>query len=150
MQENSMWDSAYVNPNGGATGYYQFKDQTLKNYHKWREANGYKDGGLSQSAYMIYLANHPEEDRRYADYERAVKLSQSTNEVDQKNGNDYLSKLSPTQYWYKDFTPKWNDNETSLDDITELFANTFEKAGSDMKMENRKKYANIFSNLYSK
>lgn len=151
MQENSMWDPAYVNPNGGATGYYQFKGKILDKYNKWRESKKYQnDNGLYQTEYMIYLANHPEEDYRYPDYERALKLSQSTNAVDRKNGNDYLSKLSSIQYWYKDFTPKWNDNETSLDDITELFANTFEKAGSDMKMENRKKYANIFSNLYSK
>ena len=149
MQENSMWDPAYVNPNGGATGYYQFKKRMLDKYNKWREANGYQDGGLSQSAFVIYLANHPEEDDRYNDYQRALKLSQSSNAVDRKNGNQYLSQLSPTQYWYKDFTPKWNDSETSLDDITELFANTFEKAGADMNLENRKKYANIFLNLYA-
>ena len=150
MQENSQWNPTYTNPNGGAYGYYQFKDKTLENYHKWREKNGYRDGGLSQSAYMIYLAQHPEEDYRYTDYQRAVNLSNSSNKVDQRNGKDYLNKLSSTQYWYKDFTPVWNDNETSLDDITELFANTFEKAGSDLMLDNRKRYANIFSNLYSK
>lgn len=140
--------------NNGAYRYYQFKDDRRKDYNEWIIDNSYKDGGLSQTEYLEYIIANAI-DPRWKDYLRAKELAQSSNAVDRKNGQEYLTKIQPqidtgTFYPVKDLTEVWSDDTTSLDDFVDLFAHTIERAKpSEINLENRRKYANLFKRAFT-
>lgn len=152
MQETTF---NYGTNTSGATGAFQFMGDRLKDYEKWRKQNGYKDGALSQATYLDYVIKN-RIDPRQDMVDNAHKLLLNKNRIDSINANAVLSWAEPliqngTFYPISDLSDKWDDEEYSLDDFTDLFANTIEKPKEfEKKLDSRRNYANKLYNIIIK
>ena len=147
---NVMQESAFNYGNvssAGAVGAFQFLGDRKKDYEKWRLKNGYKDGALSQATYLDYVIKN-RIDPRMDSVLNARQLLLNKNRVDSINANKVLDWAEPaikngTFYPISDLSDRWNDETFTLDDMTDLWSNTIEKAGAAEKNnEQRKLYAN--------
>ena len=150
MQESSF--NYGTNLSSGAKRAFQFLGHRLADYEKWRKKNGYVDGALSQMTYLDYIIKN-KIDYRMNDVIRARALLQNKNRIDSINANKVLDWAEPaiengTFYPISDLTDALGDNERTLEDITDLWSNTIEKAGKTEKNNNsRRKYAQGFYSL---
>ena len=153
MQESSF---NYGNvSSAGAVGAFQFLGDRLKDYNKWRIKNGYKDGALSQATYLDYIIQN-RIDPRQDMVDNARKLLLNKNSVDSINANKVLSWAETqiqngTFYPISDLSDRWGDETYSLDEMTDLWSNTIEKAHANEKNNTiRRDYANKLYNLIIK
>lgn len=144
---NVMQESAFNYGNvssKGAVGAFQFLGDRKADYDKWRTKNGYKDGALSQATYLDYVIKN-RIDPRMDDVIRARKLLLNKNKVDSINANQILIWAEPaiqngTFYPISDLSDRWDDDTYSLDDMTDLWSNTIEKAGKKEKNNQQRRY----------
>lgn len=153
MQESTFnYDSV---SSAGAVGAFQFLGGRRNDYEKWRNKNGYKDGALSQAAYLDYIIKN-RVDSRMDDVLRARQLLQNQNKRDSVNAKKILDWAEPaiqngTFYPISDLSDRWNDETYSLDEMTDLWSNTIEKAHSSEKNNaSRRNYANKLYTLIIK
>lgn len=130
----------------GAYGYYQFKNDRLKDYYKWRDKNGMKEGGLTQTLYLDYILQNGIDPR----YDYYVRLQNNiNNNIDVEKSKQELNKFK-TKYWIKDLNTIWRDPNSTLKQLVEGFGNTIEAAGSELNLPQRLKYALGFQSIRSK
>lgn len=144
MQESSFNRNAKQQGGDRAEGLFQMHSDDLKAYNKWKANN--KTGKYPELDYILYMINS--KDHPYTnEYKRINNLPKT------RQNQEYIQKVygdrikNNTLYLIDDFNSAWNDESYSLNDITDLFTNTIERAGKP-EYETRRAYAKDFYNHF--
>lgn len=144
MQESSFNRNAKQQGGDGAVGFFQMHGQDLKAYNTWKSKN--KVGKYPEIDYVLYMIDS--KDHPYTnEYNRVMSLPQT------EQNKSYIQKVygprisSNTLYLIDDLNNAWNDDSISLNDITDLFVNTIERAGKP-EYTKRQNYAQDFYDFY--
>lgn len=158
MQESSFNIKA-ANPDSSATGLFQMLGERARHYNNWLKSN--KTGKYPEVDYMLWVINSGHD--IYMNGYNAQKdiLARAKAEYDKYPNNPTLKReyekiLKYTDEMYgdrerdgklfpvADFRTAWNNPDLSLDDITTLFEETFERSNKGAEHEKRKGYARSF------
>ena len=140
MQESSFKRNARQKGGDRALGLFQMHGQDLKHYNDWVKNN--KVGRYPEIDYVLHVIDT--KDHPYSiEYKRVMQLPQTPK--NKKYIQDvYGTRIkNNTLYLIDDLNTAWNDKSISLNNITDLFTNTIERAG-DPRYSNRQNYANDF------
>ena len=141
MQESSFIRNAMQQGGDNAEGLFQMHGQDLQAYHNWKASNQTgKYPELDYALYMIESKDHPYSN----EYKRVSQDPTQKAHVQKVYGNRIKNN---TLYLIDDLNKAWKNKETSLNDITDLFTNTIERAGRP-EYQNRRKYATDFYNHF--
>lgn len=157
MQESSFNPKARQIDGDKAVGLFQLHGDRLDDYKKFLQENNKEDNTHSQLDYMISLVKGERGDAYMDEYYRVRNLRDSlenTNNIKEYTKvSNYFNRMykkreeTNTLYPIKDLTKAWEDETMSLDDLTDLFTNTIERAGKP-EYETRRTFANKFYNHF--
>lgn len=159
MMQESSFNPAIVQKGGdSAIGYFQMHGQRLKDYNNYLKEKNLKNSDLTQLDYMIDVINGNRKDFYIDEYNRVKSVVNSYGDPSKLTGSKlanynrdkkYFDSIygkrekSGTLYPISALTEAYNNPETSLNDATDLFTNTIERAGKP-EYEKRQSYANSF------
>lgn len=141
MQESSFIRNAVQKGGDQAQGLFQMHGQDLAAYNRWRASN--KTGKYPEIDYVLYMIDS--KDHPYSNEYKRVSKDPSQKAYVQKIYGDRIK--NNTLYLIDDLNRAWNDRSVSLNDITNLFTNTIERAGRP-EYSKRNGYATEFYNHF--
>lgn len=144
MQESSFDRSAKQRGGDRAEGFFQMHGISLGQYSKWRQNN--KTGKYPEIDYVLYMIDS--KDHPYTNEYRRVqglpKTSQNKRYIQDVYG---MRERTNTLYLIDNLNTVWNDTTTPLNEVTDLFTNTIERAGKP-EYSKRQGYAEDFYNHF--
>lgn len=165
MQESSFNPTIVQKGGDNAVGYFQLHGKRLKDYRQYLSENKLKDSETTQLDYIIDVMRGKRGDYYMDEYNRVVnRINELKGQGKLKPWEDKelkeLNKLYNTIYKSRvennrlfpisDFSTAFEDESISLEDMTDLFTNTIERAGKP-EYEKRRDYANkIYEYFYGK
>lgn len=158
MQESSFNPNVVQKGGDSAVGYFQMHGQRLKDYYTYLEEIGAVDSPERQIDYMIDVMRNKRKDFYMDEYYRIKnsvnkimeKPKPSSQEQDTvKYFNNVYGKREAENRLYpiKDFSEAFEDESIPLNDLTDMFTNTIERAGKP-EYEKRRSYANSIYNYF--
>lgn len=144
MQESSFNRRAKQRGGDRAEGFFQMHGDSLKEYNKWLKNN--KTGKYPEIDYVLYMIDT--KDHPYTNEYKRV-LAQPKTSQNQRYYQDVYGQREKTKtlYLIDDLNTVWNDTTTSLNNVTDLFTNTIERAGKP-EYSKRQGYAQDFYNHF--
>lgn len=144
MQESSFDRSAKQRGGDRAEGLFQMHGQSLKEYNKWRQKN--KTGKYPEIDYVLYMIDS--KDHPYTNEYRRVQGLPKTPQNKKYIQDVYGTReRTDTLYLIDNLNTVWNDTTTPLNEVTDLFTNTIERAGKP-EYSKRQGYAEDFYNHF--
>lgn len=144
MQESSFNRGAVQKGGDGAVGFFQMHGQDLNAYNTWKSKN--KGGKYPEIDYVLYMIDS--KDHPYTNEYRRVQGLPKTPQNKKYIQDVYGPReRTDTLYLIDNLNTVWNDNTTPLNDITDLFTNTIERAGKP-EYQKRQGYATDFYNHF--
>lgn len=141
MQESSFIRNARQKGGDNAEGLFQMHGQDLEAYNNWKASN--QTGKYPELDYVLYMIEN--KDHPYSnEYKRVTQDPTQKVYVQKVYGNRIKNN---TLYLIDDLNKAWKDGGISLNDITDLFTNTIERAGRP-EYQKRRQYATDFYNYF--
>lgn len=158
MQESSFNPSVVQRGGDSAIGYFQMHGDRLKDYYSYLNEIQAEDSPERQLDYMIDVMRNKRRDFYMEDFNRVNKLVGDILQKEKPSKQDsailnyydrtYKKRVdTDTLYPISDFAKAFEDESISLNDLTDLFTNTIERAGKP-EYEKRRKYANSIYNYF--
>lgn len=158
MQESSFNTNA-SSATSSATGLFQMLGDRTKHYKEWLKNN--KPGKYPEVDYFLWVINNGQDiymdgyNKQKALLERAkAEHEKYPNNVGLKKSYEDIAAYTDRMYGDReregrlfpvvDFKAAWNNPDTTLDDLTVLFEETFERANKGAEHDKRKGYARAF------
>ena len=165
MQESSFNPNIVQKGGDNAVGYFQLHGERLKDYKNYLNENKIQNSDTAQLDYIIEVIKGNRGDYYMDEYNRVVsnlnKLKENNNlksweskklkDLQKYYDTVYKSRAENNRlYPISDLSKAFEDESISLDDMTDLFTNTIERAGKP-EYEKRRDYANkIYNYFYGK
>lgn len=164
MQESSF-DPLKVQQGGdNAVGYFQMHGNQLKAYRNWLKTNNRSHSDYAQLDYILDLLAGNVEDTYMKEYNRINDTRNSLRnkskltpwerkqlaEYDKVYNSTYASRVkNSTLYPYSQMIEVFNNPDSTLDEATDIFTNSYERAGKPM-YEQRRRYASDIYEHFNK
>lgn len=178
MQESSFNQKAVQKGGDKAEGFFQMHTDRLEDYKKWKAEqphlsnfpeidyfvdaiNSNRDtymNGYNKSLRNIQKADsvyNSEVQRLKGKNNKSTRNLLNNRKAELQSAKDYhKTNYGPREaanelYPVIDLQKAWNDSTTSVSDLTDLFQNTFERAGTP-DTKNRINYANLFYDYFQR
>ena len=156
MMQESSFDPLKVQKGGDkAVGYFQMHGDNLKAYNNWLASKKRTHSNYAQVDFILDLLAGNVEDSYMKEYNRvndtrnALLAKKNRAKWEQKQLEDYNKAYNQfyarrvknnTLYPYTQMIEMFNNPDLSLDEITDIFTNSYERAGKPM-YEQRRRYA---------
>lgn len=129
-----------------AKGFFQMHGLDLKAYNNWVAKNKDIIGRYPEVDYVLHMINN--KDHPYTNEYRRVQSLPKTESNLQYINNVYGKRIANNRlYLIDDLNELWNNPDASLNDVTDSFVNTIERAGKPA-YATRQAYANDFYNHF--
>lgn len=162
MQESSFNANAIQKNGDKAVGYFQMHGDRLKDYNEFLKENNYTDSPDRQIDYMIDVMRDKRKDQYMEGYNKSRSKVDSLKAIENPTREQLNSLEEAEKYHTKiygkrekegrlfpisDFANAFEDESISLEDMTNLFTDTIERAGKP-EYQKRQNYAKQIYNYF--
>ena len=155
MQESSFDPNKVQKGGDKAVGYFQMHGDKLKSYNNWLKANKKTHSNYTQVDYILDLLAGNVEDPYMKEYDRIndtinnLEAKKTLAKWEQKQLQEYKQEYSKRYakrvkegrlYPYSQMIEMFNNPDLSIEDITDIFTNSYERAGKP-EHKQRQQYA---------